>query len=196
MARGYELERFHTKMGGLQQTRMEQLRDLLANTNLDSTDGSVDPWLQQRLKVLQPHIIAPAPKAPAPKAPAIKAPAPKVRAPKAPAPKAPAPTPAPAPKKPSKKRPAHFVSLPSTLRRRIMLTALDLYGYEDQVMLKSLKKITEVEEDFDWVQATWFEEMGICEYCEIQFCGDVRDLGSFDTGGDEFDLQAFNCGGI
>lgn len=50
-----------------------------------------------------------------------------------------------------------------------MFTALDLYGSQDQVMLKSLKKITEVEYDFDWVQAKWFEKMGIYEYCEIQF---------------------------
>lgn len=63
-------------------------------------------------------------------------------------------------------------------------------------MLKSLKKITEVEYDFDWVQAKWFEKMGICEYCEIQFCGDKHDLGSIDTRVEDFDLQAFKFGRI
>ncbi|TLD39343.1 hypothetical protein E2P81_ATG00330 [Venturia nashicola] len=158
---------FHAVMGGLRQTRMEQLRHLLARTNLDSTAGSVDPWLQQRLKVLQPHIIASTPK-----------------------------TPIPAPQKPPYKRPVHFVSLPSNLRRRIMFTALDLYGYQDQSMLKSLKKITEVEEDFDWVQVKWFEKMGICRYCEIQFCRDEHDFGSIDAPGEEVDLQAFNFGRV
>lgn len=75
-----------------------------------------------------------------------------------------------------------------------MFMALDLYGYEDQRMLKSLKKIAEVEEDFDWVQAKWFEQMGICEYCEIQFCEHERGLGSIDARAEDFDLQAFSFG--
>ncbi|QDS67579.1 hypothetical protein FKW77_003567 [Venturia effusa] len=159
------LSTFSAMLTDHKQTKMAALADLLEKTNLDSTDGSTDPWLQQRLKALQPSITASQSST--------------------------------APKKPTeKRRPVHFVSLPSNLRRRIMLTALDLYGYEDQVMLKSLKKITEVEEDFDWVQAFWFEKMGICEFCEIQFCESERDSGSVDTRAEDFDLQAFWFGRI
>ena len=72
-----------------------------------------------------------------------------------------------------------------------------MYGHqEDQAMLKSLRKVTEVETDFEYAKKEWFKKMGICEFCEAQCGWDDSDYGSIDALEEDFDLQAFEFGRV
>jgi hypothetical protein len=96
-----------------------------------------------------------------------------------------------------KKRPIHFLSLPRNIRQHILFISLDTYGYqEDQAMLKSLRKVTEVETDLEHAKQEWFKKMGICECCETQCCWDERDFGSIDARDEDFDLRALEFGKV